>query len=128
MDAIVIIGAFVIELAITDPMDQAGSLIIVIRLWRVFKVVGELSSEAEGEITALRKQIEKLKHKNEEILKENHDLRLRVQAASSGSASVTMTIRTTGIAEPPSAGHAPESPGADRKEQHNIGRRSSIQV
>lgn len=85
LDAIVIIGAFVIELAITDPMDQAGSLIIVIRLWRVFKIVGELSSEAEGEITALREQIEKLKHKNEEILKENHDLRSRVQATSSAN-------------------------------------------
>ena len=84
-DAIVVIGAFVIELTITDPMEQAGSLVIILRLWRVFKIVGEISAGAEEEMAALQKQIEKLKHKNEEILKENHDLRAKVQTAAGTS-------------------------------------------
>jgi hypothetical protein len=59
-----------------------GSLVVVGRLWRVFKIIEEFSSGAEDQIEALQEQIEHLEHENEASKRENESLRLRIGRVS----------------------------------------------
>lgn len=59
-------------------MEEAGSLIIILRLFRVFKIVEESS-------TVATEQIETYEDRIKELEEENRDLRRRVTATSMGS-------------------------------------------
>lgn len=60
------------------PVEEAGSLIIILRLFRVFKIVEESS-------TVATEQIETYEDRIKELEEENRDLRRRVTATSMGS-------------------------------------------
>ncbi|KAJ4503847.1 hypothetical protein HRR78_007992 [Exophiala dermatitidis] len=78
-DALVIIVAFVIDVLLRGgPLEEAGSLVVVLRLWRVFKIIEEFSSGAADEVDELQERIEALEREKDEILKQNQQLRYRV--------------------------------------------------
>ena len=80
----VIITAFVIDLLLSGPVEEAGSLIVVLRLWRVFKIIEEFSAGAADELEDLA---QRLSH-TEELLKmterENDALRRRLEGDGNG--------------------------------------------
>ena len=53
-------------------LEEAGSIVIVLRLWRVFKIIEEFSAGAEEQMEALSERVESLE-------KENQGLRLRLR-------------------------------------------------
>jgi len=80
-DALVIIAAFVVDVLLRGPIEEAGSLVVVGRLWRVFKIIEEFSSGAEDEILEMQERIEELERQNQAVVKENQDLRFRTRSA-----------------------------------------------
>ena len=58
-------------------MEEAGSLVVVLRLWRVFKIIEEFSAGADDEIVDLQDKIEDLEREKEDLAKENERLRLQ---------------------------------------------------
>lgn len=69
-DALVIVLAFIVDVALRGVVEELGSLVVVLRLWRVFKIMeemGEVSAEMaerfEEELDDLRKENEVLKRK-----------------------------------------------------------------
>jgi voltage-gated hydrogen channel 1 len=77
-DATVIVAGFVVDVVFHGLVEEAGSLVVVGRLWRVFKIIEEFSSGAEDQIEELQERIEHLQKENEASKKENEDLRLRI--------------------------------------------------
>jgi predicted nucleic acid-binding Zn-ribbon protein len=57
-------------------------LVVVGRLWRVFKIIEEFSSGAEDEIEELQERIEHLEKENAASKRENESLRLRISHIS----------------------------------------------
>lgn len=74
-------AAFVIDVILRGPVEEAGSLVVVGRLWRVFKIIEEFSSGAEDQILELEERIEELELHNDKVVKENQELRFRARAA-----------------------------------------------
>lgn len=69
-DALSILASFFVDVFTRGTLEEAGSLIIVLRLSRVFKIVEESSTVAE-------ETFEELRHKVLELQKENSVLRQR---------------------------------------------------
>jgi voltage-gated hydrogen channel 1 len=84
LDATVIIASFVIDVALKGGLEEAGSLIIVLRLWRVFKIIEEFSTGAEDQMDQLYEQIEKLEKEKEEVNRENVALKERLEGLGIG--------------------------------------------
>ncbi|KAJ9639304.1 hypothetical protein H2204_003915 [Knufia peltigerae] len=82
-DACVIIAAFIIDVLLRGPIEEAGSLVVIGRLWRVFKIIEEFSSGAEDEIEEMYERIEQLEQKNDQLTKENQELRFRGDRSTS---------------------------------------------
>ncbi|KAI9664513.1 MAG: hypothetical protein M1821_005959 [Bathelium mastoideum] len=74
-DAVVILVAFVIDVLLHGVVEEIASLVVILRLWRVFKIVEELSGAAEEQMDALRERIAELEE-------ENGDLKIRLQHAT----------------------------------------------
>ncbi|KUL90901.1 hypothetical protein ZTR_00964 [Talaromyces verruculosus] len=69
-DALVIVLAFILDVAFRGVVEELGSLVVVLRLWRVFKIIeemGEVSAEMmdkyEEELDNLKRENSKLKRK-----------------------------------------------------------------
>ncbi|KAL9075592.1 MAG: hypothetical protein Q9157_003974 [Trypethelium eluteriae] len=69
-DAVVILLAFVIDVLLHGVLEEIASLVVVLRLWRVFKIVEELSGAAEEQMDALRERIAELEEENGELKSE----------------------------------------------------------
>ena len=50
-------------------IEEVGSAIVVLRLWRVFKIVEEFSAGAEEQMDTLTERIEYLESENNELRK-----------------------------------------------------------
>ena len=48
-------------------MEEAGSIIVVLRLWRVFKIIEEFTAGASDQMDVLIEQIEGLKEENRQL-------------------------------------------------------------
>lgn len=77
-DATVIVVGFVVDVLLHGTIEEVGSLVVVGRLWRVFKIIEEFSSGAEDQIEGLQERIEHLEKENEVSKRENEQLRLRI--------------------------------------------------
>lgn len=55
-----IITGFVIDITLHGVTKEVGVLVIVLRLWRVFEIIEELSAASEGEIDELWEKVEQL--------------------------------------------------------------------
>jgi len=51
-------------------LGEVGSIVIVLRLWRVFKIIEEFSVEAEEQMDALSERIGHLEMENKELRKQ----------------------------------------------------------
>ncbi|KAE8381877.1 hypothetical protein BDV26DRAFT_289078 [Aspergillus bertholletiae] len=65
-DALVIIVAFGVDVALHGVEEELGSLIVVLRLWRVFKIIEELESANEDTLEEYEHEIERLRQENTE--------------------------------------------------------------
>ena len=83
LDATVIIASFVVDVALRGGPEEAGSLIIVLRLWRVFKIIEEFSAGADDQMEGLHEYIEKLQQEKQDIVRENQELRGRLEVLQS---------------------------------------------
>ncbi|KAJ5907819.1 hypothetical protein N7495_000501 [Penicillium taxi] len=63
-DALVIIVAFTIEVSLRGIEEELGSLVIVLRLWRVFQIIEELSSAKKEAQVQYEEEIERLRQEN----------------------------------------------------------------
>jgi len=67
VDATVIVAGFVLDVCLKGVLEEAGSIIVVLRLWRVFKIIEEFSAGAEEQMDGLNEHIEKLIEENKEL-------------------------------------------------------------
>lgn len=58
-------------------LAEVGSLIVVLRLWRVFKIIEEFSVGAKEQIDALSDRIGELEMENGDLRKELHALQVK---------------------------------------------------
>ena len=70
-DAIVIVAGFAVDLLEHNEVGEIASLIVMLRLWRVVKIVDEFSVQASESMDGLRREIDDLE-------KQNRDLRERL--------------------------------------------------
>ncbi|KAL7655910.1 hypothetical protein ACMYSQ_005044 [Aspergillus niger] len=76
-DSAVIIVAFAIDVAMRGLVEELGSLVVVLRLWRVFKIIEELKSANADSLEEYEREIDRLKE-------ENYLLRRRAEFGSDG--------------------------------------------
>jgi hypothetical protein len=60
MDAFVIVAGFILDIILRGPAEEAASLIVILRLWRVFKIIEELSVGAQEQVSDMDKRINEL--------------------------------------------------------------------
>ncbi|OOQ89966.1 putative ion transport protein [Penicillium brasilianum] len=63
-DSIVILVAFIIQVSLRGVEEEVGSLVIVLRLWRVFQIIEELKSASEDTMEQYEEEIERLQQEN----------------------------------------------------------------
>jgi hypothetical protein len=66
-DATVIMASFVIDVLLRGILEEVASLVIILRLWRVFKIIEELSVGAQEQTEALHEQIERLEQEKSQL-------------------------------------------------------------
>ena len=71
-------AGFIVDVLLRGPIEEAGSLVVVGRLWRVFKIIEEFSSGADDRIEELQERIEDLEKENQEVKTEVVGLKKRV--------------------------------------------------
>lgn len=76
-DAIVIIAGFTIDVVESGTVEEVGSLVVVLRLWRVFKIIEKLSTGAQEQFGDLQGENEKLKEEVERLKGEVEELKRR---------------------------------------------------
>jgi hypothetical protein len=67
-----VVAGFIVDVLLHGILEEAASLVVILRLWRVFKIIEELSVGAS-------EQAEDLEHKIEELKKENGLLRKEIE-------------------------------------------------
>ena len=76
-DATVILASFLVDVCLKGPLEQAGSIVVVLRLWRVFKIIEELGAQASDQLDELKEQVTNLQTENRELYREKEALRQR---------------------------------------------------
>ncbi|KAF5391477.1 hypothetical protein D9757_002013 [Collybiopsis confluens] len=84
-DAFIILTTFILEVFLKGKERELASLLIVLRLWRLVKLVGgiavgagELEEDTAKELFELGRELEKTKHKLSQSLDEEKKLRARL--------------------------------------------------
>jgi hypothetical protein len=78
-DALVVVAGFVVDVLLHGILEEAASLVVILRLWRVFKIIEELSVGAS-------EQTEELEHKVNELERENELLKTELERLKALSA------------------------------------------
>lgn len=73
-----ILVAFIIQVSLRGMEEEVGSLVIILRLWRVFQIIEELKSASEDTMEQYEEEIERLRQ-------ENASLRQRLNRISGGN-------------------------------------------
>lgn len=63
-DAMVIVLAFVMDVALRGVVEELGSLVVVLRLWRVFKIIEEMGEVSAEMMERYEDELDTLKHEN----------------------------------------------------------------
>jgi len=80
-DALVVVAGFIIDVLLHGIIEEAASLIVIMRLWRVFKIIEELSVGAQEQTEDLQRKIDELENDNILLSKENAHLRRTLDKA-----------------------------------------------
>lgn len=82
-DAAVIVAGFVVDVCLKGVLEEIGSIVVVLRLWRVVKIIDELSAGAEEQMEGMAERLEKAERERAEAWKEVEGLRRRQGAVKS---------------------------------------------
>jgi len=66
-DAIVIVAGFVVDVLLHGILEEVASLVIVLRLWRFFKIIEEFTVGAQEQMDGLELRIESLELENRDL-------------------------------------------------------------
>ncbi|EWZ84150.1 hypothetical protein FOCG_08727 [Fusarium oxysporum f. sp. radicis-lycopersici 26381] len=69
-DAFIVIAGFITDVALRGIIEEVASLIVVMRLWRVVKIIEELGVGAQERTEELNAKLEKFESENEELRNE----------------------------------------------------------
>ena len=69
-DATVIIAGFIVDVLLHGVLEEVASLVIILRLWRFFKIIEEFSVGAEEQMDGLNFRIEQLESENADLKRE----------------------------------------------------------
>ena len=72
-------ASFIIDVLLRGILEEVASLVIILRLWRVFKIMEELSVGAQEQTEALRERIETLEKEKSHLEVELTRLKSRGQ-------------------------------------------------
>lgn len=75
-------AGFVIDVCLRGVLEEVGSLIVILRLWRVIKIIEELGESAEEQMDALSKRIGQLETENSDLKQELHSMKSKQDRAS----------------------------------------------
>lgn len=74
-DATIIIASFVVEVALQGITEEVASLIVILRLFRVIKIVDELGVAADEQMKDLEARLAEYEKENQELKGEVERLR-----------------------------------------------------
>ncbi|KAK5114948.1 hypothetical protein LTR85_009986 [Meristemomyces frigidus] len=77
LDAAVILAGFVLDVLLKGILEEIGSIVVVLRLWRVFKIIEELSAGAEEQMEPLQEHLEDLEKENHELKEQLAHLKMQ---------------------------------------------------
>ena len=66
-DAAVIVAGFVTDVVLHGVLEEVASLVVVLRLWRFFKIIEEIGVGAEEQMEVLEGRIGQLERENGEL-------------------------------------------------------------
>jgi len=69
-DATVIVAGFIVDVLLHGVLEEVASLVIILRLWRFFKIIEEFSVGAEEQMDGLELRIEQLELENADLKRE----------------------------------------------------------
>jgi hypothetical protein len=69
-DAAVIVAGFIVDVLLHGILEEVASLVVILRLWRFFKIIEEFSVGAEEQMDGLELRIEQLETENEDLKRE----------------------------------------------------------
>ncbi|EWG55162.1 hypothetical protein FVEG_13206 [Fusarium verticillioides 7600] len=69
-DAFIVIAGFITDVALRGIIEEVASLIVVMRLWRVVKIIEELGVGAQEQTEELNVKLEKVESENEDLRSE----------------------------------------------------------
>ncbi|GKU06344.1 unnamed protein product [Fusarium langsethiae] len=74
-DAFIVVAGFVTDVALRGVIEEVASLIVVMRLWRVVKIIEELGLGAQEQTEELSERLDECKKENEVLRKQLDELR-----------------------------------------------------
>ncbi|RGP59541.1 voltage-gated hydrogen channel 1 [Fusarium sporotrichioides] len=74
-DAFIVVAGFITDVALRGVIEEVASLIVVMRLWRVVKIIEELGLGAQEQTEELSERLEECKKENEVLRKQLDELR-----------------------------------------------------
>jgi len=69
-DAIVIFAGFIVDVLLHGVLEEVASLVVILRLWRFFKIIEEFSVGAQEQMDGLEERIEQLESENQDLKSE----------------------------------------------------------
>lgn len=75
LDAVVITAGLIIDILLRGTLEEIGSVVVVLRLWRVLKIIDELSAGAAEQMEPLSQRIEDLEKQNLALEREIDEMR-----------------------------------------------------
>ena len=66
-----------IDVCLTGILEEAGSVVVILRLFRVIKILDEFKVEAEEQLDDLKETIDRLERENGQLIAANGALKLR---------------------------------------------------
>ncbi|KAK7420764.1 hypothetical protein QQX98_002568 [Neonectria punicea] len=74
-DAFIVVAGFITDVVLVGIIEEIASLIVVMRLWRVTKIIEELSLGAQEQSEDLEREMDGLRKENDRLRKEVSHLR-----------------------------------------------------
>jgi len=66
-DAIVIVAGFIVDVLLHGILEEVASLVVILRLWRFFKIIEEFTVGAQEQMDGLELRIESLELENNDL-------------------------------------------------------------
>ncbi|KAH8596363.1 hypothetical protein B0O99DRAFT_510060 [Bisporella sp. PMI_857] len=70
LDATVILAGLIIDVLLHGVLEEVASLVVILRLWRFFKIIEEFSVGAEEQMANLEVRIERLEDENRNLVQQ----------------------------------------------------------